>query len=147
MDTGRPITVMVRDAPAPELVMEGVDPRVTVLALAGRPGAEAELFEDSEVGPPVLTGLAVYRRNLARFARDAEQFDQQLRYAVLDELASFVGLPDEARERLGLPPIEGEVEGSLAVLPVSEEHEHEPDDVAGKGKRKRSRRRRPRAPN
>lgn len=147
VDTGRPITVMVRDAPAPELVMEGVDPRVTVLALAGRPGTEAELLDEAELGPPVLTGLAVYRRNLARFARDAEQFDQQLRYAVLDELASFVGLPDDARERLGLPPL-GEVEGGGGVVPViASSEEPEPEESGGKGKRKRGRRRRPRAAN
>jgi tetratricopeptide (TPR) repeat protein len=56
VDTGRPITVMVRDAPAPELVMEGVDPRVGVLALAGRPGPELEGGsgggEEIELPPP-----------------------------------------------------------------------------------------------
>jgi tetratricopeptide (TPR) repeat protein len=143
VDTGRPITVMVRDAPAPELVMEGVDPRVGVLALAGRPGPELEggSGEEIELPPPQLTGLAVYRRNLARFARDAEQFDQQLRFAVLDELASFVGLPDEARERLGLPPMEGD----MLVAPAVDEPEA--DEGGGKGKRKRGRRRRSRAAN
>lgn len=153
VDTGRPITVMVRDAPAPELVLEGVDPRVTVLALAGRLGPETELLSETDITPPVLTGLAVYRRNLARFARDAEQFDQQLRFAVLDELASFVGLPDDARERLGLPPLDsGEGEGGggggeevVVAAPPSEEPEV--DEIAGKGKRKRGRRRRPRAAN
>jgi tetratricopeptide (TPR) repeat protein len=140
VDTGRPITVMVRDAPAPELVMEGVDPRVGVLALAGRPGPEPEGAELS-LPPPQLTGLAVYRRNLARFARDAEQFDQQLRLAVLDELASFVGLTDEARERLGLPPMEGEL-----AMPKVDEPEAE-EGPKGKGKSKRGRRRRSRAAN
>jgi tetratricopeptide (TPR) repeat protein len=154
VDTGRPITVMVRDAPAPELVMEGVDPRVSVLALAGRPGYDVDAGEGADLGPPVLTGLAVYRRNLARFARDPEQFDQQLRYAVLDELASFVGLPDDARERLGLPPAEGgEGEGgeggeaeAVVATPVASE-EPEVDELTSKGKRKRGRRRRPRAAN
>jgi tetratricopeptide (TPR) repeat protein len=144
VDTGRPITVMVRDAPAPELVMEGVDPRVGVLALAGRPGPELEGGsgggEEIELPPPQLTGLAVYRRNLARFARDAEQFDQQLRFAVLDELASFVGLPDDARERLGLPPMDGD----MLVVPAVDEPEA---DDGGKGKRKRGRRRRSRVAN
>jgi tetratricopeptide (TPR) repeat protein len=151
VDTGRPITVMVRDAPAPELVMEGVDPRVTVLALAGRPGPEADGVPETELPPPVLTGLAVYRRNLARFVRDAEQFEQQLRFAVLDELASFVGLPDDARERLGLPPLDGEGEGPGPAGPgptvVAASDDPEPEEGGGKGKRKRGRRRRPRAAN
>lgn len=145
VETGRPITVMVRDAPAPELVMEGVDPRVGVLALAGRPGPEAdEISGEIELPPPQLTGLAVYRRNLARYSRDAEQFDQQLRYAVLDELAAFVGLPDDARERLGLPPLESEL---LRAAPKDEEPEVDDDGGKTKGKTKRGRRRRSRAAN
>ncbi len=143
VETGRPITVMVRDAPAPELVLEGVDPRVGVLALAGRPGPEADdLSGEIELPPPQLTGLAVYRRNLARFSRDAEHFDQQLRYAVLDELAAFVGLADDARERLGLPPLEPE----RIAAPKVEEAELD-DGGKGKGKGKRGRRRRSRAAN
>lgn len=142
VETGRPITVMVRDAPAPELVMEGVDPRVGVLALAGRPGPALDDDDALPPPPPQLTGLAVYRKNLARFARDPEQFDEQLRLSVLDELASFVGLPDEARERLGLPPLGPEV----MPPPAASSAEGEPED-AGSGKRKRGRRRRSRAPN
>lgn len=155
VDAGRPITVMVRDAPAPELVLEGVDPRVTTLALASRPTLDAEPIDAGEPGPPVLTGLAVYRRNIARFCRDAEQFDEQLRYAVLDELASFVGLPDPARERLGLPSLESEGGGSGGsggggggpVVAPAPRDEPELDEPPGKGKPKRGRRRRPRAAN
>ncbi|MCX4245711.1 tetratricopeptide repeat protein [Paraliomyxa miuraensis] len=143
-----PLTVMVRDAPAPELVMEGVDPRVAVLALAGRPGMLLDGAEETEPPPPQLTGLAVYRRNLARFARDPEQFDQQLRFSVLDELATFVGLPDDARGRLGLPPLGPDPSASLTsagvVPPSTDEAEGE---ETGKSKRKRGRRRRSRAPN
>lgn len=139
VDTGRPLTVMVRDAPAPELVMEGVDPRVPVLALAARPAPAPGTTPADDPTPPQLTGLAVYRRNLARFARDAEHFEQELRLAVLDELAAFVGMDDHARERLGLPP--------LGQDPVpAPEPEPEPED-GGKTKRKRGRRRRSRATN
>ncbi|MBL8942996.1 MAG: hypothetical protein JNK45_07610 [Myxococcales bacterium] len=46
----------------------------------------------------------VYRKNLARFVRDADGFDEELRYAVLDELALFFGLSARARRNLGLDP-------------------------------------------
>ncbi len=134
VDTGQPLTVMVRDAPAPELVMEGVDPRVGVLALAGRPMPGLSEPIPTDLPAPQLTGLAVYRRNLARFARDAEHFDQELRLSLFDELSVFVGLPNAARERLGLPP--------LPDLPP----EPEPEPDKGKPKKpKRARKRRARA--
>ncbi len=132
----QPITIMVRDTVAPELVMEGVDPRVGVLALAGRPMPGPAEGMPTELPPPQLTGLAVYRRNLARFARDAEHFEQELRLCVLDELAMFVGLANDARQRLGLPPVP---EALLAPEP-------EPEESKGKRKKaKRSRKRRARA--
>ncbi|MEX1362469.1 MAG: metallopeptidase family protein [Nannocystaceae bacterium] len=149
VQAGRPLTVMVRDAPAPELVMEGVDPRVPVLALAARQSpmlepSSSDLVEDDPPAAPQLTGLAVYRRNLARFVRDAEHFEQELRYAVLDELAAFVGLDDASRQRLGLPPV-GDAAG-LPPEPAPEEAAADADEAA-KGSKKRARRRRSRVPN
>jgi tetratricopeptide (TPR) repeat protein len=87
--------VFVNDRTPPELVLEGVDPRVRVLALAAR-----GMTMDS----PALTGVAVYRRNLLRFVPDADAFDQELEFALFDELAVFFGFDDARRERLGLPP-------------------------------------------
>ncbi len=89
-------TISVRDQPPPELVLEGVSPRVAVLALAAR-GPEGGTSD-----APVLTGLAIYRKNLARFARDADALDAELRFGVLEELASFFGLSAKARRALGL---------------------------------------------
>ncbi len=92
--------ILVRDLPPSELVLEGVSPRVTVIATASRgadgPGAE----------PPELTGLAVYRKNIARLVRDADACDDELRLCVLEELAGFFALPTRARRNLGLDPIE-----------------------------------------
>lgn len=134
VDTGRPVTVMVRDAPAPELVMEGIDPRAPVLALAGRPAAIA-LPPGAEPPPPQLTGVAVYRRNLARFSSDADRFAQELRYAVFEELAAFVGLDNDGRQRLGLQP-----------LPDRPPETPPPEkDDGGETPKKRGRRRRSRA--
>jgi tetratricopeptide (TPR) repeat protein len=100
--------VFVNDRTPPELVLEGVDPRVRVLALAARGmtlNALGEVPSESAVfESPALTGVAVYRRNLIRLARDADNFDQELEFALFDELAVFLGFDDARREQLGLPP-------------------------------------------
>lgn len=92
--------ILVRELPPVELVLEGTSPRVAVIITAARdpdPDAPVE-------SAPVLTGLVVYRKNLARFVRDADGFDEELRYAVLDELALFFGLSARSRRNLGLDP-------------------------------------------
>jgi tetratricopeptide (TPR) repeat protein len=98
LQAAAPLVVLVHEMPSLELVLEGVDPRVPALALATRAPDEAP------ERPPILTGLAVYRRNLARFARDEEQAADEVRYAVLDELAAFFQLDAEQRAALGLEP-------------------------------------------
>lgn len=97
-ETALPLFVL--EQPSPELVAEGVDPRLMALALASR----SPIHQDPGDAPMVLTGLAVYVRNILRYCRDAEQFVQEVRLAVLDELAMFLGLDDGRREVLGLPP-------------------------------------------
>ena len=85
-----PVALLIQDRPAPELVAEGVDPRVLTLALGSRPqGANAE-------APIELTGLAVYRSNIARVCRDAGQFEDELKLAVVDELRAFLRGAGEA---------------------------------------------------
>jgi tetratricopeptide (TPR) repeat protein len=99
-------TIHVRDLPPPELVLEGVSPRVAVLALASRgPEAASSSRSSPELGAleiTTLTGLAIYRKNLARFARDADALDAELRFGVLEELAQFFGFSAKARRALGL---------------------------------------------
>lgn len=99
----REFVVFINDRTPPELVLEGVDPRVRVLALAARSMA-LDPEGEPKFDAPSLTGVAVYRRNLIRFARDAETFEQELEFALFDELAAFLGLDDARRERLNLPP-------------------------------------------
>jgi len=99
-------TILVRDLPPAEMLLEGTSPRIAVLATASR-DPEGEID-----GPASLTGLVVYRKNLAKFVRDADGFDEELRYAVLEELAMFFGLSAKSRRNLGLDP-------SLAPEPVS----------------------------
>jgi len=119
-----PIGVLVRDQPSPELVLEGVDARVGVLACASRP-------PEGAAGGVTLTGLAVYRRNLARVVRDGDGFLEELRESLLDELAGFFGLSARARASLGI---------AAAVVVVEPEPEPEPKIEP---KRRRAARRKP----
>jgi len=95
-----PIALVVRESPSPELVLEGVDPRLAALALASRTGGDS-----AEPGAPALTALALYRRSLCRYARDPDQLGHELRMSVFDELATFLGLNDARRDAIGLPPL------------------------------------------
>jgi tetratricopeptide (TPR) repeat protein len=133
------LVLLVHDVPSLELVLEGVDPRVPTIALATR-GHNHHDYEEERA--PELTGLAVYRRNLMRLARGAEQFDQELRFAVLEELANFFQLGDSRRAALGLPPLSGDpVDDNLA--PVDPEPPPEPrlDDETDDRPRRRRRKR------
>lgn len=134
------LVLLVHDVPSLELVLEGVDPRVPAIALATR-GGHHDYDEDRA---PELTGLAVYRRNLMRLARSPEQFDQELRFAVLEELANFFQLSDTRRAALGLPPLTGEPidDGTVAAV-VEPEPPPEPvlDDAAEDRPRRRRRKR------
>ncbi len=108
------LIVLIHEVPGLELLLEGVDPRTPVLALASTPPLQV----DSDVRPE-LTGIAVYRRSLARVCRSPEQFHEELHLAVLEELAAFFELDNERREALGLAPLISDE--ALPAEPVDEE--------------------------
>lgn len=89
-----PFIILIHEAPALELVLEGVDARTPALTLSsgGRNSGQA------------MTGIAIYRRNITRMCRGPEDFDAELRVALFGELAAALSLDDEARSALGLPP-------------------------------------------
>ena len=91
------LVALVHDLPALELVLEGVDPRTPALALTSRTA-------DNPSAPPLLTGIAIYRRNLLRMCQRPEDFERELRLAVFAELASQLGLDESERATLGLTP-------------------------------------------
>lgn len=122
-----PPAILVRDLPPAEIVLEGVSPRTAVLPCAARVG------DGRKNDAPALTALAIYRRNIARFASSGDAFEQELREAVLDELAVFFGLSARARAAIGL-------DGHVGVAPREAEGETE-------GKRRRSGPRRKRKDN
>lgn len=133
------LVLLVHDVPSLELVLEGVDPRIPAIALATRGGHH----DYDEERAPELTGLAVYRRNLMRLARGPEQFDQELRFAVLEELANFFQLGDGRRAGLGLPPLASEPPDDAIVPPAEPEPPPEPklDDEPEDRPRRRRRKR------
>lgn len=139
----RALPIFVLEQPSPELVAEGVDPRLTAMAMASRV-AGADVGE----APVVLTGLAIYIRNIVRYCRSAEQLEQELRYCLLDELAMFFSLDDERRELLGLPravPIPMQADPAPQKAEAKAEPEGDGEDGDGKATRRRKRRRSKRA--
>jgi len=126
-----PLPILVQEQPSPELLAEGVDPRVAALALSMRHG---------ETDPQsTLTALAVYVRNLVRFCPDDAVFRNELRLCVLDELAMFFGLDDARREAIGIPSIERHPAPAPAAPKKNAAVPHpDGDDV---GKRRATRRR------
>lgn len=112
------LPILVQEHPSPELVAEGVDPRVPALALAARRAGEEGKPNESTFE---LTAVTVYVRNLLRFSPDLEQFYEELQFSVLDELAAFFGLGNEQREALGLPPLPPEALPEEAAPSAPEE--------------------------
>jgi tetratricopeptide (TPR) repeat protein len=107
--------VIVNDAPPYEMCLEGVDPRARAVAMAARKISEHE-------STTVLTGLALYHRNLIRFSRDRASVDREIELSMFDELAVFFGFDDARRERLGLPA------SDLVVSHPGIRRELEPED-------------------
>lgn len=129
LDGPTPLPILVQQLPPPELVAEGIDPRSLSVALVGR---NPDAPNDPQAA--LLTGLAVYVNNLCRFSTNAEQFYQELRTSVLDELALFLRLSDERRNAMGLPPIPPEL--------LAETERNEPEEPKKKKKTRRTRTRR-----
>ncbi len=94
----RPVafSVLVHEVVPEELVLEGMDPRLAVVALSVRGGPAGA------AAPPFLSGVAVYRRSLARLGLTQEEINDQLRSLLYEELAMALELPDEERTKLGL---------------------------------------------
>jgi tetratricopeptide (TPR) repeat protein len=133
----RALPILVAEQPPVELVAEGLDPRVVVVTLAGR--SQRDEDEDAAL---VLTGIAVYRQNLVRFAHEDAQLQAELRMSLFEELAAFLALPGPARHALGLPTA---LPANEAPAPATTADTEAPDpdkpDKPEKASRRRGRRR------
>ncbi len=90
VDRPVPVFVHVADRVPPELVLDGVDPRIVVLSFGPRLGDP----------PHEILGLGIYRTGLAFHAGNADHVDRTLREFLLDEVAHVLGLDDPERDAL-----------------------------------------------
>ena len=97
---GTESAVWCAEVPARELILEGLDPRAPAILLAQRGTGD---------GPIHPTALVIYRRNLARICRNAEEIEDALRTAILEEVAAVFEFDAVRRTQLGLPVTPGGV--------------------------------------
>ncbi|HSM93635.1 MAG TPA: metallopeptidase family protein [Anaeromyxobacteraceae bacterium] len=94
------VPLELADLPATEDLV-AVEPPLSpgILGLfRGPPEDEPCLPDDG----PVCRSIVLYRKNLARFARDRRELDQQIRVTLLHELGHLHGEDDESLRRHGL---------------------------------------------
>lgn len=91
------VAILLEDAPAAELLGDGVDPRSLGL-FAGTPLTEASLLTATPTPPTIH----IYVRNIERLCETEDDFFAELRTTVLHESAHYFGLDEEALEAIGL---------------------------------------------
>jgi hypothetical protein len=90
--------VITAELPGAEVVADGIDPRVSVLLDTAPRGNAAS---GDAAGPPTVTRIFVYQRNVERAAEDAAQLNDEIDAAIEDELcALFPELAAHATKRL-----------------------------------------------
>ncbi|TMQ04714.1 MAG: metallopeptidase family protein, partial [Deltaproteobacteria bacterium] len=89
------VPILIDDAPSEALVADGLDPRLLGL-FQGTP-----MPEDGALAPTV-TNILLFRGNLARACRDADELAEEIRITVLHETAHYFGLDEDDLEALGL---------------------------------------------
>jgi predicted Zn-dependent protease with MMP-like domain len=89
------VPVLIDDLPSDDIIADGFDPRLLGL-FQGTP-----MPEDGALAPTV-TNILLFKRNLERFAEDAEHLAEEVRITVLHETAHYFGLDEDDLEALGL---------------------------------------------
>ena len=92
------VPIIVEAAPSPELIADGIDPRLLGL-FSGVPLTERSSIEPGE---PALDAIHLFQRNLERSCSNRQELVDEIRVTVLHETAHFFGLEDEDLEPLGL---------------------------------------------
>lgn len=91
------VPILIVDLPAREEVEQGLDPRLLGL-FAGSPYSEASVMG----GPPQLTQILLFRKNLERMAIDADDLREQIRITLLHETGHFFGMSEDDLAAVGL---------------------------------------------
>lgn len=89
------VPILIDDMPSEDVVAEGFDPRSLGL-FSGVP------MPDDGHAQPVVTNIHLYKKNLERFAHDADHLAEEIRITVLHETAHYFGLDDDDLEKIGL---------------------------------------------
>lgn len=91
------VPILIVDLPARDEVEQGLDPRLLGL-FAGSAYSEASVMG----GPPQLTQILLFRKNLERMAIDADDLREQIRITLLHETGHFFGMSEDDLASVGL---------------------------------------------
>jgi predicted Zn-dependent protease with MMP-like domain len=91
------VPILIVDLPARDEVEQGLDPRLLGL-FAGTAYSDASLMG----GPPQLTQILLFRKNLERMAVDPDDLREQIRITLLHETGHFFGMSEEDLAEVGL---------------------------------------------
>jgi predicted Zn-dependent protease with MMP-like domain/predicted Zn-dependent protease len=93
----RDVPILVADLPSEEDVRQGLEPRLLGV-FSGVPYAEQSALG----GPPQLTQIVLFRRNLERVARDVDELREEIRITLIHETGHFFGLSEDELHAMGL---------------------------------------------
>ena len=92
------VPVLVEEYPGKELIDDGLDPRLLGL-FTGTPYPEQSNVSGL---PPHLEHVLLFKRNLERDARTADEIAEEIRITLLHETGHFFGMDEEDLEEAGL---------------------------------------------
>ena len=88
------VAILIEDAPSPELIRQGLDPRLLGLFTPADRAFEGQALS--------VDTVQLFQRNLERVTSDADQLAEEIRITVLHETAHYFGLDEDDLEQLGL---------------------------------------------
>lgn len=97
LDELRGVAIMVTDRPSPEMVADGIDPRILGL-YHGVPMARRSV----SFGAPYADTIHLFRANLERICATREALAARARVTVLHETAHFFGYTERQLREMGL---------------------------------------------
>jgi predicted Zn-dependent protease with MMP-like domain len=88
------VAILIEDSPSPDLIREGLDPRLLGLFTSAERAFEGQALS--------IDTVQLFQRNLERVTGDHEHLADEIRITVLHETAHFFGLDEDALRELGL---------------------------------------------
>lgn len=88
------VAIVIEDSPSPDLIREGLDPRLLGLFTPADRAFEGQALS--------IDTVQLFQRNLERVTGDRDHLADEIRITVLHETAHFFGLDEDALRDLGL---------------------------------------------